>query len=88
MTAIHPFSPDIIGLCETWMRGSGQFKVHDDYKLLYTGATKAKYGVANKITLVKHVSERMMGLTIKLGDKHRIINVSWKPGEIPRRMGK
>jgi len=71
-------SVDIIGLCETWMRGSGQFKVHDDYKLLYTRATKAKYGVAflvkpdlaNNITLVKHVSERMMGLTIKLGDKH------------------
>ena len=80
-------SLDIIGLCKTRMRGSGQFKVYDDYELLYTDATKAKYGVAflvkpdlaNKITLVKHVSERMMGQSIKLGDKHVDMVTAYAP---------
>jgi Reverse transcriptase (RNA-dependent DNA polymerase)/Endonuclease-reverse transcriptase len=69
---------DIMGLCETRLQGKGRKKIHEDYVLLHTGSERKQHGVAfivssrigDKIADVKHISERMMGISIKEGDSY------------------
>jgi len=69
---------DIVGICEARMTGNGRNTANEDYVLLHSGPDKKQHGIAlrsivtqevgDKISDVKYVNERMMGLTTKVGN--------------------
>jgi len=68
----------IMGLCETRMKGNGRSIVHDDFVLLHSGTDTTRHGVAflvtpeigDKISDVQYVNERMMGMSVKVGNSY------------------
>ena len=68
---------DILGLCETRCKNSGQRRLHEDYKIIYSGVDDGRHGVAFMLTpqiaetvdSIDHKSERILGITLKLRDQ-------------------
>jgi len=69
---------DILGLCETRMKGNGRSTVHGDFVLLHSGTDTTRHRVAllvtpeigNRITDVRYINERMMGMSVKIGNSY------------------
>lgn len=69
---------EILGLCETRVRGEGQKVLHDDYRFIYKGAEGGRHGVgfvltpemAERVDSVDFRSERIIGITLKLDTKN------------------
>ena len=67
-----------MGLCETRMKGNGRSIVHDDFVLLHSGTDTTRHGVAFLVTLeigdkisdVQYVNERMIGMSVKVGNSY------------------
>ena len=63
---------DILGLCETRLKGSGDSTVHNNYRLVYSGVTNGKYGVgfmmtpslASCVVSINQVSDRIINVSL------------------------
>ena len=67
----------IIGLCETRHRGSGDMKVHNDYRLFYGGSDDGRHGVgflvvpevARYIDTVVRVDNSIISISLRLEEE-------------------
>ena len=67
---------DIMGVSETRMKDCGNKTVYKDYKLIYSGRNNGRHGVAlivnntlaDRITFTKQVNERVIGISLKIGE--------------------
>lgn len=66
---------DVLGMCETRMKGEGEKLLHDNYKLIYSGRDDGQYGVAfmmtpsfaERVDSVRRGGERILNISVKLG---------------------
>lgn len=68
---------DILGLCETRYKNNGQGILHEDYEIIYSGNEDGRHGVAfmltpqiaEKVDSTDYKNERIVGITLKWGEK-------------------